>query len=70
MGRAKIDQKAVLSYFEKMHNCFATALTEEEKQALQDWETAERAADHLVATTDWPGWEKYIGLPLWRTSPL
>jgi hypothetical protein len=65
------DQKAFLTYFEKMHNCYATSLTGEEKRALQDWERAERAAaDHLVATSDWPGWEKYIGLPPWRMPTL
>lgn len=36
------------------------AMPESEKQALLDWEQA-NLDGHSVGTSDWPGWEKYIG---------
>ena len=38
----------------------ATLMPEEDKQALKEWE-AEHLGNGKMATSDWPGWRKYIG---------
>lgn len=53
------DATRILDYYAMMHGAYA-AMPNDEKQSLEAWERA-----HLdgctVATSDWPGWEKYIG---------
>jgi hypothetical protein len=55
----KARQEELLAWYDKMMEAHA-AMPEEEKQTLGEWERT-----HLdgatVATSDWPGWEKYIG---------
>lgn len=41
------------------------AMPEEDRMALEAWEAANTGGG--VATSDWPGWEKYIGQPPWGT---
>ena len=53
--------KALLDWHRKMYEVYQT-MPEEEKQALQEWEQA-NLDGHSVATSDWPGWVKYIGPP-------
>src|SRR6266404_7887913 len=49
----------ILGWYAMMVGC-ASAMPEPEKQALVEWERSH--VDHCnVATSDWPGWEKYIG---------
>ena len=52
------DSIGMLSYFTEMIHCHK-ALSEAERAALQTWER-----EHIggsFGTSDWPGWEKYIG---------
>lgn len=44
----------VLLWYSMMYGCFKT-LPNKEKKALERWETFNGC------TSDWPGWEKYIG---------
>lgn len=44
------------------------ALPQPERDALAEWEAA-NLDGHTVATSDWPGWDKYIG-PVKDTAPL
>ncbi|HVU26979.1 MAG TPA: GIY-YIG nuclease family protein [Verrucomicrobiae bacterium] len=43
------------------------AMPEEEKMALRVWER-ENLDGCKIGTSDWPGWEKYIGKPPWKNS--
>jgi DNA-binding MarR family transcriptional regulator len=63
---AKIARKAkkeyrdnMISWFGRMVDAF-TKMSEKDKQALKEWE-AENLGDKRMATSDWPGWEKYVG---------
>ena len=51
-------------YFGALYGCYK-AMPESERLALHAWEEANlggRTVDgHPVGTSDWPGWEKYIG---------
>lgn len=38
----------------------ATALTEQEKDGLTEWERTHVTGDGRFATSDWPGWEVVI----------
>ena len=60
----KVSQNRFMRYQEAMLNTYA-ALSEEEKAELHAWEK-ENLDGHSVATSDWPGWRKYIGPPPWR----
>lgn len=43
------------------------AMSLEEREHLHAWEL-ENLPDSLLATSDWPGWEKYIGKPPWEET--
>jgi hypothetical protein len=60
-----------VSYMAKMVGC-GQAMPLREKRALQKWEEV-NLDGCTVGTTDWPGWEKYIGpkpIPPERPSQL
>lgn len=40
-------------------------MSEEERVAFHQWE-GEHLDGHSVASSDWPGWVRYIGLPPWK----
>src|SRR5271170_2792190 len=41
------------------------AMPEKEKMDLHEWER-ENLDGCTIGTSDWPGWEKYIGKPPWK----
>jgi hypothetical protein len=41
------------------------AMSEREREELHAWE-AENLDGGRTATSDWPGWQKYIGPPPWH----
>jgi hypothetical protein len=52
---------------ERMHWFWAMAnikLSAEDALALKEWEST----NHSVATSDWPGWAKYLPTPPWKRS--
>lgn len=49
-----------LEYSAAMIGCFA-AMAESEREQLHAWETEHLDGSGLYGTSDWPGWEKYIG---------
>jgi hypothetical protein len=58
------EMQAVEDYFKAMNDCYKTKLTEAEKLALETWEKEqdwEAASPEQLGTSEWPGWEKYIG---------
>jgi hypothetical protein len=54
-----------LEWYQRMHNAYKEQLTPEEKSKLHEWEE-ENLGREEFSTSDWPGWEKHIGLPPWR----
>jgi hypothetical protein len=54
----KLYQQEMLEWYGMMVGAGA-AMPEDEKLALQEWERTHK--DGLTPTSDWPGWEKYIG---------
>ena len=54
-----------MDYFRAMVETHDTRLTDEEKEELASWES-ENLGTGEKATSDWPGWEKYIGPPPWK----
>lgn len=53
-------QVEILMYYGAMMGCYA-AMPELDKQALHEWERQRLSVDERRATSDWPGWERYIG---------
>lgn len=53
-----------INWYKKMVDTY-NSLSPEEKQELADWEKG-NLVDSNKATSDWPGWVKYIGLPPWK----
>lgn len=49
---------AFLAWCEDMVRCYQEQLSEEEIQALHEWE----ADPHFPEIGDWPGWAPHIGL--------
>lgn len=49
-----------LEYAAAMHGCYR-ALPMEERDALHAWEATCLGGSGQFATSDWPGWQKYIG---------
>jgi Meiotically up-regulated gene 113 len=49
-----------IEWFAMMYGVFR-AMPDEEKQSLHDWEREYVDGSGDFATSDWPGWEKYIG---------
>jgi len=52
-----------MAWYRKMIDAYDNLLSEEEKRALAEWEK-NNLPDK--ATSDWPGWIKYIGPPPWK----
>lgn len=59
MANLNAAQEELLAWYDRMHEAHE-AMPEEEKQALAEWERV-NLDGATVATSDWPGWEKYIG---------
>jgi hypothetical protein len=51
---------AVFTWSGKMVEAYKN-LSKEEKQELEEWERTRVNSRDGIATSDWPGWEKYIG---------
>lgn len=56
-----------LRWYEAMVNAYHFRLTEAEKKELAAWEN-DLPAGEKPATSDWPGWQRYIGLPPWKST--
>jgi hypothetical protein len=54
-----------IQWYEAMIDAYHRLLSEIEKKELQEWEK-ENLGKNNLATSDWPGWQKYIGLPPWK----
>jgi len=54
-------RKEFESWYERLIETYSN-MTQEERLALEEWER-ENLDGHSVGTSDWPGWEKYIGVP-------
>lgn len=54
-----------MAWYQKMMDTYHNTLTAEEKNALAEWEKENLGKDEK-ATSDWPGWQKHIGLPPWK----
>lgn len=59
-------QDESLDWYGQMVYASRNLLTEEDKQSLQEWDDTMVDGSGNYATSDWPGWEKYIGLPPWK----
>ncbi|MGH7975993.1 MAG: hypothetical protein ACREC8_04965 [Limisphaerales bacterium] len=55
---------STLEWFGAMYGAYQ-AMPEKEKMELLQWER-ENLDGCTVGTSDWPGWEKYIGKPPWK----
>jgi len=56
-----------VEWYRKLVDAYKNLLTSEEKAQLHEWEK-EHLGSGNIATSDWPGWEKHIGLPPWRVG--
>lgn len=52
--------RTFLEYASAMVGCYA-AMPEHERQQLHEWEAENLGVSGDVGTSDWPGWQKYIG---------
>ncbi|MDT7807990.1 MAG: hypothetical protein QOJ70_1803 [Acidobacteriota bacterium] len=60
--RAKKEYRdSMIDWFSRMVAAYSK-MPEEDRQALKEWE-ATNLGDKGMATSDWPGWEKYVGKP-------
>lgn len=57
--------KENMEWYRKMLDTYNNSLSENELKELAEWEK-ENLAQSEKATSDWPGWVKYIGLPPWK----
>jgi hypothetical protein len=55
-------------YYAMMFGAYQ-AMPEKEKADLHAWEREHLDGSQRFATSDWPGWEKYIGKPPLKDSP-
>jgi hypothetical protein len=53
-----------LEWYGAMYGAYQ-AMPKKEKMDLSEWER-EHLDGSTIGTSDWPGWEKYIGRPLWE----
>lgn len=53
-------------WYSKMVEAAQNLLTEEDKESLEEWDRTMVDGNGKFSTSDWPGWEKYIGLPPWK----
>lgn len=54
-----------MHWYEAMINAYHHLLSESEKKELETWEK-ENLGKGDLATSDWPGWKKHIGVPPWK----
>lgn len=58
----------IMSWWGMMLGCWR-AIPESEKKALEEWEKVN--LNGQIGTSNWPGWEKYIGKPPFsETNPV
>lgn len=55
-----------LRWYEAMVNIYNFHLSEAEKKELAEWEIQHIDSESTILP-DWPGWQRYIGLPPWKT---
>lgn len=60
MSERRSYQDAGMAYFAMMRGVYA-AMPERERRRLHEWERT-HLDGRTVGTSDWPGWERYIGL--------
>ncbi len=65
MSTPPLDTKDHIEWYRKLVHAYEHVLTEEEKDALHEWER-QHLDGTTVGTSDWPGWKKHIGLPPWK----
>lgn len=58
------ESSAYMEYTRRQFEAYETTL-EEDKQRFHAFE-GEHLGDGPTGTSDWPGWEKYIGKPPWK----
>jgi hypothetical protein len=62
MSARRVEQ--IIAYGEAMISCYSRQLSQEERDALHEWESS----DAFTRTDDWLGWAKHIGLRPGATS--
>ena len=60
LAEGKKFREESLTWYDKMIDT-SDRLSEEEKQDFDAWESTHVDGSGLCSTSDWPGWEKYIG---------
>lgn len=55
-----------LRWYKHLQETYDSVLTDEERRAFDEWERNNVTGDGRVATSDWPGWRKYLGPPPWE----
>ena len=59
MATLNAGQEKLFTWYDKIHEAHEV-MPEEERQELAEWERPHLDGS-MVATSNWPGWEKYIG---------
>jgi len=59
LAEGKKFREESLAWYDKMIET-SEILSEEEKQAFDEWESTHVDGSGLFGTGDWPGWERYI----------
>jgi hypothetical protein len=54
-----------IEWYQKMIDAYNNLLSADEKKDLAEWEK-QNLGETEKATSDWPGWVKFIGLPPWK----
>jgi hypothetical protein len=65
--RAHQYQRDCMAWTKAMLECVENLLPDE-KAELEEWDHRMVTGDGRFATSDWPGFEKHIGLPPWRLA--
>lgn len=58
------------NWWDDMIDVYEYKLSKAEKDALHLWEKENVKGDGVKATSDWPGWSKYLSLPPWKEPCL
>jgi hypothetical protein len=61
MGRSLIAERMEIYAYFGMMVAVSKLLPPEEREDLERWDREMVTGDATFATSDWPGWEKYIG---------
>jgi len=56
-----------MDWYQEMLDAYNNVLSDDERKELAAWEK-ENLGQSEKATSDWPGWIKYIGLPPWKVK--